>query len=310
MSKFLPLKLFALLLLIAVSQASAQSFVFRQYTTDNGLSHNNVNCSLQDSKGFMWFGTLNGLNRFDGRIFKIFRKDSTKDNSIGSNFISALCEDKEKNLWVGTHNGLWRFDAETERFYLADFTYTQWITNIICDDSGDLWFVSSQKLYKYNFKTNTHKVYTIVSPTTVITNPNKDIYVGTAQGHLYKLDAKNDSFDHITLVDTNSLPGARVITDMLYTVHNSILIATRAGNLKLFDTETNKLKNIEKNFNNDGAVIKTLIKYDASNYWIGTTNGINIYNIASGKLSNLPNNQINITDNDVNTFCRGSDGGI
>ena len=77
---------------------SAQSYYFRNYQVNDGVSSNTITCIMQDSKGFMWFGTRNGLNRFDGTSFKIFRNDVNDPQSIGSNSILCLYEDKHQRI--------------------------------------------------------------------------------------------------------------------------------------------------------------------------------------------------------------------
>ena len=107
----------AILLAIAASSAG-QSYYFRHYQVENGLSNNAVICSIQDKKGFLWFGTKDGLDRFDGYTFKIFRNDPDDERSIGSNFIHALFVDSNDVLWAGTEQGLYQYDATTESFSL------------------------------------------------------------------------------------------------------------------------------------------------------------------------------------------------
>ena len=79
----------ALLALIAGPALLGQSWYFHHLQVENGLSNNAVICSLQDKRGFLWFGTKDGLDRFDGYSFKVFRNDPDDSTSIGSNFIHA-----------------------------------------------------------------------------------------------------------------------------------------------------------------------------------------------------------------------------
>src|SRR5688572_29291747 len=88
--------------LTALNCFSQERYDFRHYEVENGLSNNNVLCILQDKKGFMWFGTRDGLNRFDGYTFKIFRKDPTNPKSIGNDHISCILQDENEMIWVGT----------------------------------------------------------------------------------------------------------------------------------------------------------------------------------------------------------------
>lgn len=97
-----------LIVLISLAPLYAQEkkIRFQYITLDQGLTHNMVDCMLLDSKGFMWFGTWNGLNRFDGYNFTFYKRDSRNPGSLSGNFIYDLAEDKEGNIWVGTENGL------------------------------------------------------------------------------------------------------------------------------------------------------------------------------------------------------------
>src|SRR5699024_2157323 len=88
----------------------ADKLRFRQITDNNGLSQNFVTCLLQDHRGFMWIGTKNGLNRYDGYAFTIYRNNPSRANSLNSSYITSLYEDPYHYFWVGTRNGLNLFD--------------------------------------------------------------------------------------------------------------------------------------------------------------------------------------------------------
>ncbi|UCE20320.1 MAG: SpoIIE family protein phosphatase [Gemmatimonadota bacterium] len=89
---------------------------FKHLSIEHGLSQSNVQAILQDTRGFMWFGTEDGLNRYDGYNFVEYRHDSNDPKSLSHNFVRALHEDREGILWIGTENGLNRFDREQEIF--------------------------------------------------------------------------------------------------------------------------------------------------------------------------------------------------
>jgi ligand-binding sensor domain-containing protein len=99
------------------NKISRASTVFQHYTVEDGLSHSTVNCILQDQQGFMWFGTDDGLNRFDGYSFKVYRNDPEDPDSLSHNMIMGLVEDSQGDLWIGTYGGgLDRFDPQTQIF--------------------------------------------------------------------------------------------------------------------------------------------------------------------------------------------------
>jgi ligand-binding sensor domain-containing protein len=85
---------------------------FTTFNTQNGLSNANVYNIVQDEQGYMWFGTEDGLNRFDGKDFTVYRYASDNPNSLASNNITALVIDSQQRIWVGTDNGLSLFNAD------------------------------------------------------------------------------------------------------------------------------------------------------------------------------------------------------
>ncbi len=124
-----------------------QSYYFRHYQVENGLSNNAVICSVQDKNGFLWFGTKDGLDRFDGYSFKVFRNDPSAPGSIGNNFIHSLYEDRNGILWAGTENGLYEYDASSESFALLPGSANAPTRDIIMDSHGNLWFIGGVRIF-------------------------------------------------------------------------------------------------------------------------------------------------------------------
>src|SRR6187401_1832001 len=124
-----------------VKGSSAQSYYFRHYQVENGLSNNTVFCSTQDQDGFLWFGTKDGLNRFDGYQFKHYQI-SNEGHGLSPDIIASLLLDKQNTLWVGCQKGLFYFDRQKES--LTRFLDgLDWINNLHVDKEGQLWFTSS-----------------------------------------------------------------------------------------------------------------------------------------------------------------------
>jgi len=119
---------------------------FTHLTTNDGLSQGYVTAILQDRRGFMWFATRDGLNRYDGNAFLVYKHNPTDPGSLSSNFIEDLVEDDHGYLWISTNNGVNKFDPINERFtrYLHDPTNASsigstYITGIVRDKRGGLW---------------------------------------------------------------------------------------------------------------------------------------------------------------------------
>ncbi len=139
--------------LIFVLGLSAQP-LFEHISSDEGLSENVVNVIFQDSRGFMWFGTNDGLSKYDGNKFTIYKPDFTKEGSISSNLIFALTEDTQGNIWIGTTgSGISKFDSQLETFtnYKADPSdkerlNSDYIKKLFTDSKGRIWVASADAL--------------------------------------------------------------------------------------------------------------------------------------------------------------------
>ncbi|HTF29548.1 MAG TPA: two-component regulator propeller domain-containing protein, partial [Flavitalea sp.] len=176
-----------ILLIVAVNSYSQQKHIrFNHLGTTEGLSHSNVICMLQDSRGFMWFGTRDGLNRYDGYTFTIYKNDPTNPYSISNNIINDLIEDIHGNIWVGTWGGgLNKFDRNTERFasYKHDGTrpgsLSSDLINSICMDSHQVLWVGTEGggADAFDSKTNsfTHHINDAADPKSLSQNLVKDI---------------------------------------------------------------------------------------------------------------------------------------
>src|SRR5688572_6943774 len=108
--------LLAFFLYPALCVAQPGNFRFKHLSVEQGLSNSTIECIFQDDRGFIWFGTRDGLNRFDGNQLLIFRYNPEDTGSISDNFIRCISQDRSGDIWVGTNNGLNRFNPETGRF--------------------------------------------------------------------------------------------------------------------------------------------------------------------------------------------------
>ena len=108
-------KFFLFLFLFSVHFIQSQEYYFKHFQVEEGLSNNTVITSMQDEDGFMWFGTKDGLNRFDGYRFKTYRSNGDPFHSLGSNYIQCLHE-YNGTIWVGTDKGLYQYDKKKDQF--------------------------------------------------------------------------------------------------------------------------------------------------------------------------------------------------
>ena len=295
---------------------SGQSYYFRNYQVESGLSHNSVICTLQDKQGFLWFGTKDGLNRFDGYTFKVFRSDPNDSSSIGSNFIQALYESRDK-LWIGTDKGLYAYDEKTEKFSLLKVTTNSYIRDIIEDNKGNLWFIAGFTLYRYNeskqvlqpYETNKYFL-----ATSLCTTPDGTLWISSTAGTLNKYDAAHDFFISFDVFE-HSPPAATNWIETLYPAgQESIMVGTQSQGFKLFDSRQATYRDIlTSDSDNSSLFVRDFVQSSTNEYWVATEAGIYIYDLEHGIIANLKksyNNPYSISDNAIYTLHKDREGGI
>lgn len=161
-------KIFTLILfwvgIAGAVNAQNNQFQFSHLDIRNGLSHNNVTCIFKDRQGFMWFGTISGLNRYDGYKFKIFKHSVSDSTSIDDDYIVNIEEGPENKLWIQTRDGFNIYDPASEKFthdvtgYLRTVGLPdRFIADIKKDHAGNFWFLH-QHLGLYRFDPISHKI--------------------------------------------------------------------------------------------------------------------------------------------------------
>ncbi len=205
----LPFKEYTLFVIFFVTvQTLYGQYSFKQISKDEGLSHNNVECILQDQQGFMWFGTRNGLCQFDGYEIKIFR--NTSDSvSISGNRILSMAEDKSGFLWIGTYqNGLNKFDKQKNVFthYGSGQEIGNQVYCITVLEDSTVCIGSSNGLALYHPGVDTFSVYTpftgeglnsfLVSD--VLETRDGEIYVATWENDIQRFDRREKKFKSIS----------------------------------------------------------------------------------------------------------------
>lgn len=234
-------------------QESPYRFNFRQLSLEQGLSQVNILCIVKDAKGFMWFGTKDGLNRFDGYHFRVFKSNNEDTNSLSNNFIQALHIDEDGIIWIGTRNGLNRYDPDKQIF--NQFKITE----------------------KNQQSANSNDIYAIAE------DQYKRLWLGTNGGGLYIFDKTSGVFiENHEFKQTISEMSTMVIYALSFTDTNTLWIGTKGNGLYKFEFagfqvehfvhDPKNPKSIDNNFIN-------IIKADHHGLiWIGTEEGLSIFN--------------------------------
>ncbi len=184
------------------AQPNAISLI--HYTTDQGLSHDAVNCILKDRDGFMWFGTNGGLNRFDGRSFKVYQHQPDQPKSLPNNSVLGITEAPDGALWLATNSGMCRFDKKKQTFELVklpeqddQILSNESVTRMIIDREGYGWFGCYGYLVKINLQTLEFRRFPnpdkIKSSGEIVIDRKGRIWAGV-QTSLYRFDPKTATF--------------------------------------------------------------------------------------------------------------------
>jgi signal transduction histidine kinase/ligand-binding sensor domain-containing protein len=247
-----------------------QDLRFEHLTSEQGLSSNRVNCVFRDSRGFMWFGTFDGLNRYDGYEFKVFRHDPSDEHSLSANLVVALYQDRDGFLWVGTSGGgLNRYDPLTEQF--THFRHDPADPNSLSSDNvfalmedqhGYLWIGTNggglnryvpvtqdgpdARFVRYQYDPDDPHSLSHNSVEYLLEDAQGTLWVGTKGGGLNRLDRDQEdgqgaSFTHYRHdpEDPHSL-GQDNVTVIYEDAEGSLWIGTRGGGLDKFEPETGR----------------------------------------------------------------------
>ncbi|HEY5463858.1 MAG TPA: two-component regulator propeller domain-containing protein [Hanamia sp.] len=307
--------LLVFILFSVVCHAQNDTYYFKNYQVQNGLSSNTITTILQDRKGFMWIGTRNGLNRFDGNTFKVFHNVLSDAQSLGSNSIFSLFEDEKEQLWVGTYSGIYLYNPQQERFSAFKLIPPGEVRFIAGDKEHNIWIISDLTLYKFNQLTSKITSYKLEKDQTIALHISEtgDIWTATADGFVKHYDAKTNGFINYKINQFDNENKLSPIED-LYPIGDSALLIGCMNKVLLFNYKTSALKNIFKNntATNDVHVHK-IFRKSGDEYWLGTENGIYIFNIKTFQtkiVSKDYSNPYSISDNVVSAISRDKEGGI
>jgi signal transduction histidine kinase/ligand-binding sensor domain-containing protein/DNA-binding response OmpR family regulator len=265
----------------------------------------------------MWFGTKNGLNRFDGYRFRIYRHDPAKKQSLGHNFIHSLLEDKKGRLWIGTRAGLYLYNRDEDNFTLIDDTKDRDIAALAVDLRGRIWFIANNTIQRYDPATKKMKAFSGLQyggVTTITIINGKDVWFATAWGNLLQYGLDSDRFNVYTVFNDNHIVSSKWIEKIYYTGDGHLLVGTSSDGVKLFGMDDHHTTSLPMR-NQDGTNIfaRDFLKSGAGEYWIATESGVFIYNMLTKQyklLHHRVNDNYTLSDNAVYTITRDREGGI
>ncbi|WP_159637468.1 ligand-binding sensor domain-containing protein [Sphingobacterium composti Ten et al. 2007 non Yoo et al. 2007] len=294
--------------LFTFNHIQAQHYYFNHYKVEDGVSNNTIICSAQDQDGFMWFGTKDGLNRFDGYRFKHFFLESNRTNSLVSNFIHSLLVRSNKELWVGTDQGIYIFNPYEEKFTAIENFEKGEILSIQEDEEGNIWFISNNRLYQYI--ANSHKIIS-KTPHFLINafciDKLNQVWVGTNQKII---NIANSLEYHLPIQKDIPNRIERLYADET----NDIWIGTSKKGVFRWNRNSKTITNlIETVKENVPLFVRDIKQISPSEYWLATESGLIIYNSVKENyhiLQHEIDNPWSVSDNALYTITKDHQGGI
>lgn len=300
MRKFLKIVLF-LNLLFAGEYSIAQKINFEYLTVKDGLPQSTVRTIEKDKYGFMWFGTWNGLCRFDGYKFKVYRTIPNDTTSIGNNRIHYIYKDPQGVLWIATFNSfICRYNYKTDNF--TRFKANQ-VPKAIRDSTNRLRSLDVFKKYEGFLKNKIGPFQSSQTKEHIVfqSNPNSQsglndnnvnciyidssniLWVGTASGGINKADLNAKKFSNFSVTSTNkNLTNTPIRT--IFADKERIWIGTSDDGVLFIDRQTKQQTYLAGKLSSKN--IKSIFKDSSGDIWIGTRSGLDKFDIRSKKITN------------------------
>jgi ligand-binding sensor domain-containing protein/signal transduction histidine kinase len=282
--------------------AQAQTIRFERMTVEDGLSQNAILAIAQDTQGFLWFGTEDGLNKYDGYQFTVYKHDPDDPSTLRDNFVSAILIDQTGDLWIGTRSGLDRFNRASGTFLHypiegedSSSLEGAWVISLYEDQSGTLWVGTEDGgLNGLDREAGTffHYVHNNDDPTSLIENAVRvifedsagNLWIGTHDG-LDLFDRTSGTFIHYRDTTASIESNLNDISSITEDEQGYLWLGTEEGGLARFDSASGTFRR----FQHDPDDLYTLsnnrvrsVYFDhLGDLWIGTQNGLNYLSAVS-----------------------------
>lgn len=308
-----------------LSSQSTQ-YYFSHYGIQEGLSQNTVNAILQDRTGFLWVGTKDGLNRFDGFSFRTFKRDILDKNSIGNNYIKVLHEDNRGKIWVGTDAGIYVYNPYTEQFnqFLLQADNKVVINKTISAIEGNgsyIWIaVESQGIFCYDVQSGLLKNYDLkkhnISSNIECLKEDRNgvLWLGSYREGLFYSKDNLKTINEFISDEGEKVFRNDVILKIIQGAYNCLYIGSVKGGLKELSISSGKVRDLLLIDNSHEKIfIRDIMANSDNELWLGTESGIYIYNLRTNNYLHLESSfydPYSLSDNAIYSLCKDREEGI
>lgn len=310
------------------TQQRQANYYFRSLQVEDGLSQNSVYAVFQDQQGYMWFGTQDGLNRYDGHTFKIFKKNTGDPQSLGNNTVTAITQDHQGQLWVGTGDGAYVYDPRNENFTRYDARSEEgeavagMVRDIQVDKEGNVWMAVFNKGVFRVSKSDTLTYFNLDrenSPTPVwirrITFDTEGrLWIGTYHRGMYCLDPTTGRIEQFFINPDAKNVVDNDVNDIFLLNAETLLVGTTNKGVQAFNLRTGTFSPVlETNEQGKSLYVRRIYRSTDGELWIGTESGAYIYYPQTQRYENVRHvngDSYSLTDNAVHSVYQDREGGI
>lgn len=277
---------------------------------------------MQDKQGFMWFGTKDGLSKFDGYQFRNYRNNSEDKHSIGNNCIRSMAQGQDENIWIGTDRGVYIYNPHQDCFKHFNartkngVSITKEVNDIKQDQNGTFWFaVDWQGVFSYNPQTDELNLYTlddVVNTWCIHIDSRNQVWIGTHDGGLNHFNTQTNKFERTLLTnDKNTNIYIKDIYSIYQYNYDNILIGTANNGVLKLNVTTNQTEPFLQNKEYTPFLTRDIVMKSENEMWIGTGDGVYIYNTFKGSIQACRNSQdpYSLSDNAVYSLFKDREGG-
>lgn len=308
----------------AVSRFS--NFCFKSLGVEEGLSQNMIYAVLQDRQGFMWFGTQNGLNRYDGSSFKVYKRGISDEQGLKSDAIFSLAEDADGMIWIGTDMGVFLYNPVFDSFTSPLVTTENGmpagiVRTIVRDKEGNMWLGGSDKGIFCVTPQKETRFYSLESYLEkgqgirdCCFDMDGHLWIATYQQGVLKLDIATGEITQFLLNDAERNTSSNDVNHLCLFDSETMLVGTVSHGLMKLNLRDGKYHEMLNKGEDGKSLFVRRIHVDKDNdLWLGTESGLYIYSCRTGSVKHLQhvfNDPYSLSDNAIHSIYQDREGGM
>lgn len=306
------MKHFVVILLLFASgipHAAAQKYLrYTAYALSEGLSSNYADCIFQDSRGFIWIGTWDGLNRFDGYNFRQYKADPRDSRSLKGNWVFSIFEDADQNLWICTNNGLSRYDFGNDNFEPIQGLDTFAVKYMVQDTKLNLWVSTDKGLYRYRHRSKELERISLGMPADgagidlneLVIDARQTLWIATGKDGLLRYHTRTKQLHRYTYTPGAPSIASNNLRNLVFDAQGRLWIGTVGSGISVLDTASRQFSHYQFDKHNSRSIgsnaIGPMLCDSQRRIWVCCQNGyLNQYRGETGDFYRYTHNPYSTT---------------